>query len=220
MLVCFHDIADPLMPIHARILFPKLRHHVRDGQKRAALEQNYLFRTNALRKRFQEFFNDNQVRYHLMHYPGPGFVQCLIPNTTREHFDFHVFRPGLDHATALVVDALPVLVLDEIHFVHKTEDEGGGAKFFQGFDNGTVGIEIAFDFAGFDVENVDEDCHIGEDGLALGSEVRLGESILSNVELACIVGCLGVCLPAAVPEVEREIPHELSMTMLDVDSCA
>ena len=87
----------------------------------------------------------------------------------------------MDQATAFVVDALTVVILHKIHLVHETEDESGRAKFFQGFDDCTVGVKVAFDFARFNVEDVDENCNVGKDGLALGSEVRLCEGILSGV---------------------------------------
>jgi hypothetical protein len=39
--------------------------------------------------------------------------------------------------------------------VDKAEDVGGGAEFFQGFDDGAVSVEVLLEFAGLDVKDVD-----------------------------------------------------------------
>jgi hypothetical protein len=39
--------------------------------------------------------------------------------------------------------------------VDEAEDVGGGAEFFQGFDDGAVSVEVLLEFAGLDVKDVD-----------------------------------------------------------------
>jgi len=39
--------------------------------------------------------------------------------------------------------------------VDEAEDVGGGAEFFQGFDDGAVGVEVLLEFAGLDIKDVD-----------------------------------------------------------------
>ena len=68
--------------------------------------------------------------------------------------------------------------------MHEAEDKRCRAELFQGFDDGAVGVEIAIDFARLDVEDVDEDGDVGEDGLALGGQVGFGEGILAAAVLA------------------------------------
>lgn len=50
MLVRLHDIAYPLMPIRIGVLLAILREDICDGQERAPLEQDDLFRPNPLRE--------------------------------------------------------------------------------------------------------------------------------------------------------------------------
>ena len=86
----------------------------------------------------------------------------------------------------------------------EAEDVGRGAEFFEGFDYGAVGVEVLLDFARLNVEDVDEDCDVGKDGLALCSEVGLGEGglsagLLDVVHVEDTFGDEG--LPATVPQV-------------------
>ena len=60
-----------------------------------------------------------------------------------------------DQRGSFFVDALAVFGLDQVEFVHEAEDVGRWAEVFQGVDYGVVGVEVAFDFAGFNVEDVD-----------------------------------------------------------------
>ena len=103
----------------------------------------------------------------------------------------------------LIEEAVTVLSLDKIHFVDEAEDRGAWRVFFQGFDDLCVRVHVAFDFAGLDIEDIDEYSDIREDVLALRDEVGFGEGVLS----------------AAVPKIECEVAHEFGVAMLDIDRC-
>jgi hypothetical protein len=116
-----------------------------------------------------------------VHNSRPRLIQRLIPDTARERLDVEVVGPRENESTAFFVDALAMLILQEIHLVDKAEDVRRGAEFFEGFDNGVIGVEVLFDFAGLDVEDVDQDCDVGEDGFALRGKVGFREGGLSTV---------------------------------------
>ena len=90
-----------------------------------------------------------------MHNSRPGFIQRLVPDTAREHLDIKILRPSANEPRAFLVNAVAVLVLHEIHLVDEAEDVGGRTEFFEGFNDGTVGVEVLLDFARLNVEDVD-----------------------------------------------------------------
>lgn len=62
----------------------------------------------------------------------------------------------------------------------QTEHVCAGTVLVQSLDDGIVGIEVALDFAGFNVEYIDEDGNVGEYVTSLAAEVGLHEGILSG----------------------------------------
>lgn len=118
-----------------------------------------------------------------MYYARPRFIQRLVPDAAREHLNIEVLTPGENESAALVVDAFAVLVLDQIHLVHETENKCGLAKLFQCLDDRAIGVEVALDFARLNIEDIDKDGDVGEYRLTLGGEVGLREGILSAAEL-------------------------------------
>lgn len=132
--------------------------------------------------------NNVQIRNQTMHNIPPRPIQRLIPNTRpiRPHRPHKTLTPRFYRVRLSLEDAVAMLGLHEIHFVHEREDVGARGVFLEGFDDGGVGDEVAVvvtlaavKLEGLDVKNIDEDADVGEHVGFLGGEVIFGESVLS-----------------------------------------
>ncbi len=132
--------------------------------------------------------NNIQIRYQTMHNIPPRLIKRLIPNTRPicAHRPLKTLTPRSYCVRLGLENAIAMLGLHEVHFVHEGEDVGTRGVFLEGFDDGGVGDEIAVvvafaavEFEGFDVEDVDEDADVGEDVGFLRGEVVFGEGVLS-----------------------------------------
>ena len=114
---------------------------------------------------------------------------------------------------------------------------GGGGVLGQGGDDSGIGEKIsrigAFEGAGLNVKDVDEDTHVAEGLRFLGCEVGLGEGVLS---ISCLrvsqypalqvsykethVGLQGLSIPSTVPKIEYKTPQELDSAVLNIYGCA
>lgn len=173
-----HDVGEALVPVEVGVHLADIRHEGRDGEEGGTLEENDFFRLGECREDPEEFFDLGEVGNKLVHDAGPGFVEGLVPDGGGEGVDVETLGAISDQLGALVVQAAAVLGLDEVHLVDEDEDVRRGAVFLEGFDDGVVGLEVAVDVARFDVEDIDEDCDVGEDVGALVGEVGFHEGVL------------------------------------------
>lgn len=109
----------------------------------------------------------------------PSLVESLIPDACGIRMDIEFARFLADVAYTFVEDTLPKIMLDEIHLVNEAEDNSRRTELLKSFDDFAISNQIAFEFAGFNVKDVDKNSDFGEDVLALGGKVALIESILS-----------------------------------------
>ncbi len=123
-----------------------------------------------------------------MHNIPPRPIQRLIPDTRPicPYGPHKTLAPRFNRIRLGLQDAIAMLSLHEIHFVHEREDVGAGGVFLEGFDDGGVRDEVAVivalaavEFERFDVEDVDEDANFGEDVGLFGGEVVFGKGVLS-----------------------------------------
>lgn len=78
-----------------------------------------------------------------------------------------MFRAVADKRRPLLEDLFAVLGLDEVEFVYQAEDVSVGAEFLQCVDDGVVCVQVSFELAGFNVEDVDQDGNVGENVASL-----------------------------------------------------
>lgn len=60
----------------------------------------------------------------------------------------------------------------------KDEDFGGGRAFGEGADDVGVGDDVGLEFAGFNVEDEDQDCDVAEDVISLMRQIVFDKAIL------------------------------------------
>lgn len=95
-----------------------------------------------------------------MNNTSPGLVEGLVPDAGGESVYSEVGRSAANDGGSFFVDALAMLGLDQIHFMDQAEYMGVWAEFSKCFDDRVICIEVTVDFAGFDVEDVDQDCDV------------------------------------------------------------
>lgn len=91
---------------------------------------------------------------------SPGFVERLVPDAGGESVYGEVRRSATNDGGSFFVDALAMFGLDQIHFMDEAENMGIRAEFSECLDYRVICIEVTVDFAGFDVEDVDQDCDV------------------------------------------------------------
>ena len=204
MPIAFQDITDLLMSVRVwvLVLFPPT--HARHSKKCAPLKQDHLFSLQLLRKSSQKPLDLAQVRDHRVYNPRPRLIQCLVPNAARKSRELQLPTPRLNEPHPLLVDPIPMLILHQIHLVHQAENMRPGTILRQRAHHQTVGVEIALHLAALDVENVDQHFGVREHVFPLRVEVAVHEGVL----------------PAAVPQVERQVAHEFGVRVFHVDGGA
>ena len=60
---------------------------------------------------------------------SPSLVKRLIPNACRVGMNVEIARFLTDESNALIEDALPKIMLNEIHFVDEAEDDSRRGVF-------------------------------------------------------------------------------------------
>ncbi len=86
---------------------------------------------------------------------APSFVQTLVPYAGCVGVDFELAGFISDEADTLVKDALPEVVLHEIHLMDEAENDGGRTILLKSFDDPAIGDEVALELARLNVKDVD-----------------------------------------------------------------
>jgi hypothetical protein len=197
---------------------------MRHRQTRRPLIQYQLSCIDDFCQLFQERLDGSRIRDQVVYDLCPRLVQALVPDARRKELDgiLEAFGCFPDVVRALVEHGLPEPRLHEIHFVYEAEDFGARTAFVQCADDVGVGYDIGRELARLDIEDEDEDGDGAKDVVAGLGEVVFDEAVLTaHRQLASPLRSLRACrIPATVPQVEHQIPHELDVAVLHIDGCA
>lgn len=191
------DVTDLLEAMRVALLFTLV---MRDHQESGPFEKKHLVRFDDLRKVAQVALELLHVRDQLVNNAGPGFVQRLVPDRRPEARAGKRTGQSLQVLLALFEYQIPLILLDQVHLVHETEDLGIGRVLQDGFQTRLVVVHVFLQLAALDVEHVDQHLHVAEDVVPLAREVVLHERVLA----------------AAVPQVQHQVAQESHMRVLDV----
>ncbi len=121
--------------------------------------------------------------------PSTHLVQRLVPDTRGEAAErarrrlvgAHA-RVERAHLLAVigVLDALGVVLVDEVHLVDEHPDAGLGAVLAERRHIVLKVVQVLFPLGAGNVEHVDEDGDVGEHGVALRAEIVVEERILAT----------------------------------------
>lgn len=131
---------------------------------------------------------------------APNLVETLVVYAGAEDGEVKASTDLLKLVPFLLEGDLPPRP-DKIHLVHQQEDGGIRAELSQAFQTVTIVDQIFLSLSTFDVEDINQDTDVLEDGGPLRGKIAVHEGVLS----------------AAVPEVEDEVAQESNMVLLDVD---
>lgn len=182
----FDDVADLLVFEQIRFVVNIV---IADNQEGRSLEQHHLITPGHLTETLKCLLDESSVRYEQLYDLRPCLIQSLIPYTRpKELLNFHILLLRLIRNQLLLRIVLRLL-LSLLNLIHLMYEHKHSRRRTVGFEQGQSLLEVGevvVDLAlVVDVEYIDEDLDILEDGLFVGGEVLTHE----------------VLLAAAVPEV-------------------
>ena len=174
-----------------------------NDEEGCALEEDELIGLADLAQLLQVRLQVAAVGDERVHHLRPRAVEGLVPDARLEAGDLETKRLGQAHQLALALreDLVALLLRDQVHLVHQAEDLGRLRVLPHRLQARVVVLHVLGELAALDVKDIDEDLHVAEDVVALRLEVVLHEGLL----------------PAAVPQVEHQVPKEAHVRVLDVD---
>ena len=130
-------------------------------------------------------------------------VKTLVVDTRPKHLDLHL-AADLPKLRGLALEHRLLRRADQVHLVDQQEDGRVGTVLPERVQALGVVLQVARVAPAFDLEDVDEHADVLEDDRLLRGEVGVHEGVL----------------PAAVPEVEDEVPEEADVVLFNIDRCA